>query len=226
MKEQRIQTLAHLAEKMVSESVISIFEKSDDGTSKILGYKALLNDLEDEINDSILNQLQLGVVGEGNPRAVLVNAQLTQDFRCVGDCAVSIALLGKELSALRPVEGIPGVALLADMTMQMLSNAVSSFVEIEGERARSVPSLLAGHGQYSEDVVRNLVNFMLSRPQFMEQTLCLIRVCRNLERVAELAVAIAEKVIFMSEVPAWKQTQRSRRGLLVHDINAESVGGK
>ncbi len=189
----------------------------------MLGYDALLNDLEIEINDTILDQLQLGIVGKDNPRTILVSAQTSQDFACVGDCAVSMAMQGKELSAMPDVDKVPDMVILADMTMQMMSSAVMSFIENNSERARSVTLLLNGHDQYCEGVVRELVSHMPNRS--MEQTISLIRICRNLERVAELAVTISEKVIFMSHVPAWKRAPQVESQSLIHNINAECVGG-
>ena len=64
--------------------------------------------------------------------------------------------------------------------------------------------------EMNKRVVRDLVEAIRKDPAHLDQSLELIRVSRNLERVADLSTNIAEEVIFMAEATVVKHRFRDR----------------
>ena len=69
----------------------------------------------------------------------------------------------------------------------------------------------AGIDGLNKQVVGELVTIMSQNPESIEQALELIRVSRNLERVADLATNIAEDVIFAAEAQVVKHRLPDRQ---------------
>ena len=115
----------------------------------------------------------------------------------MGDLSVSIAQSAIALMrepVIRPLIDIPHIAGLAQ---GMVRKALDAFVHRDPELARSVLA--------SDDAVDNmrtasyheLISFMESNPGQVSQSLYLLSVVRNLERIADHATNIAEDVLYL-----------------------------
>jgi phosphate transport system protein len=88
---------------------------------------------------------------------------------------------------------------MAATTQQMLRDAIDGFIHRDAKKAHIVLSNDDVIDNLNKKVVADLVDLMRNDPSTIEEALDLIRVSRNLERVADLTTNIAEQVIFMAE---------------------------
>jgi phosphate transport system protein len=107
---------------------------------------------------------------------------------------------------------------MAEQTRKMLRGALDAFVEGDVDRAEQV---LRGDDavdtQYGK-VLRDMMVFMQENHEGIAGAFCVMRVAKNIERVADHATNIAEEVIFMVQgedvrhgsVPRLRATTRSR----------------
>jgi phosphate transport system protein len=153
---------------------------------------------EMEIDALVLRILALRQPVAYDLRVLAAALRLDTDLERIGDEAVNIAKraeedYGMEAKALASVS----LKMMALGTQQMLRDALDAFVEGDGERAEQV--LRADDGidaQYGR-ALRDMMGFMQENPAGIAGAFCVIRVAKNIERVADHATNIAEQVIFM-----------------------------
>ncbi|HXF99874.1 MAG TPA: PhoU domain-containing protein, partial [Bacteroidota bacterium] len=88
---------------------------------------------------------------------------------------------------------------MAEITKTMLRDAIDGFIQMNTDLARKVLNSDDMIDELNRKVVDELVEVMQKNPETITEALELIRISRNLERVADLATNIAEEVIFMAE---------------------------
>ena len=88
---------------------------------------------------------------------------------------------------------------MAELAGKMLKNSIDSFVNEDPVLAKSVCEMDNEVDNLRDQILRELITFMVSDPATIERSIHLIRISRNLERIADLSTNICEDVIFMVE---------------------------
>jgi phosphate transport system protein len=86
---------------------------------------------------------------------------------------------------------------MAEEVSKMLEDSLKSFVNEDAALAKSVCERDDIIDDYRDQIVRELITYMVSDPSTIERALHLIRISGNLERIADLTTNICEDVIFM-----------------------------
>ena len=189
--------MSALVESAVYRSVQGVVEKNEELAQQVLRNEGRINQLEIEIDDMAISLLALQAPLAADLRLVTAAIKINNDLERMGDLSVSIAQSALALirePLIRPLIDIPHIAGLAQ---GMVRKALDAFVSRDAELARSVLA--------SDDAVDNmrtasyheLVSFMEKNPQEIPQSLYLLSVIRNLERIADHATNIAEDVLFL-----------------------------
>ncbi|RYZ68265.1 MAG: hypothetical protein EOP09_09740 [Proteobacteria bacterium] len=79
----------------------------------------------------------------------------------------------------------------------MVKEALDSFVQRDLTIANDVLDRDDAEDAMKSQIFRELLTYMMADPQKIEQSLNLILIARNLERIADHATNIAEDVIFV-----------------------------
>jgi phosphate transport system protein len=193
----RLLEMSALVESAVYRSVQGVVEKNEELAQQVLRNEGRINQLEIEIDDMAISLLALQAPMAADLRLVTAAIKINNDLERMGDLSVSIAQSALALikePLIRPLIDIPHIAGLAQ---GMVRKALDAFVNRDAELARSVLA--------SDDAVDNmrtasyheLVSFMEKNPQEIPQSLYLLSVIRNLERIADHATNIAEDVLFL-----------------------------
>ena len=98
-----------------------------------------------------------------------------------------------------PVKPFVDMPKMAQVTKAMLRDSIDAFIHADSAKARAVLISDDTIDDLNRKIVAELVALMRADPVLIEQALDLIRVSRNLERVADLSTNIAEEVVFVAE---------------------------
>ncbi|MBC5823818.1 MAG: phosphate transport system regulatory protein PhoU, partial [Candidatus Eremiobacteraeota bacterium] len=132
----------------------------------------------------------------------------------IGDHACDIAQITKNVSgepALQPLVDIPQMARKA---REMLRESLDAFSQRDASIAHSVPAKDDEVDLLYRSVFKELIEFMAKEPKAINRGSNLILVILYLERIADHATNICERVVYMVE-GAPKKLKRS-----VVDFNA------
>jgi len=122
---------------------------------------------------------------------------LANELERMADYAQGISkinvMMGDE-PLLKPLVDIPR---MAELGIAMTRDALDAFVSGDAERARRIAQSDDQVDQLYEQVYRELLVFMFNDPQTIQRATWLLWIAHNLERIADRATNICERVIFM-----------------------------
>ena len=189
---------ASLAENMVKKSVQGLVERNKEVLEKVINeYEPKMNELEIETDEFCINLIALHQPEATNLRTILMVLKMNNDLERIGDLAVNISESALFLIERPPVKPLIDIPRMAEETINMLKDAVDSFINKDVNMAKSVCERDEIVDNLRDQIFRELITYMSSDPSTIERSIHLIRISRSLERIADLATNISEDVIFM-----------------------------
>jgi phosphate transport system protein len=194
---ERLLKMAAMVEEAIRDSVQSLVKRDSNLAQKIIEGEDRINKMEIAIDEMCLKLLALRQPMAADLRFITSAMKITTDLERMGDQAVNISERAIALSLepqLKPYIDLPR---MAEITQSMVKDVLNSFVNRDSKLARSVcerDDLVDG---LNEQVMRELLTYMISDMKTISRAAHLMIVARCLERIADHATNIAEDVIFM-----------------------------
>jgi phosphate transport system protein len=202
--EEELQELRHLllemgglVEKQIADAMRALIERDDQFARLIIERDKTVNRMDVQIDDVCLRLLALHQPAARDLRLITTALKITTDLERAGDMAENICERAIELCRepqLKPLIDIPRMAAIAQ---GMLRQALDAFVREDAELALQVCHQDDSVDQLTDQLLRELLTFMLEDPHTISRALRLIFISKYLERLADHATNIAEMVIFM-----------------------------
>lgn len=194
---EKLFIMASLVESMLEKSVNSLVNKDEELAREVINKdEAKANDLEIEIEDSGIKLIALYQPEASFLRVVIAMIKINNDLERIGDHAVNIAERALFLIPRPLVKPLIDLPRMGKTTREMLKGSLDSFARKDVNLAISVCKEDKEVDSLRDQIVRELITYMISDPSTIERSIELISIARNLERVADLATNIAEDVVF------------------------------
>jgi phosphate transport system protein len=195
---QKLLTMAGHAETAVQRAVKALVDRDEKLGRKVKEDDTVLDRLEIEIDDLAINLLAKAPLAT-DLRFITVAMKISHDLERVGDEATTISRRALELNEepqLKPYVDIPRMAQLG---LEMLKEAMESFVQQTPERARALIPRDKEVDNLNRQLHRELASFMVETPNTITRCLHLMVISKSLERIADHATNIAEEVVYLWE---------------------------
>jgi phosphate transport system protein len=192
--------MGSIAEIAIERAIESISKRNKSIAEQVIRDDAEINAFELKIEQAIIDLLALQQPVATDLRFILAASKINNDLERIGDHAVnlaesSLALLGMPAS----LPSMNDIEQMTQVTKRMLSDALDSFIHLDTSLAEAVLQMDDTADTLNRTIAQEMMLMMKSKPASVEQALELIRVSRNLERVADLATNIAEEVVFIAQ---------------------------
>jgi phosphate transport system protein len=191
---------AALAEHMIDKSIGGLLNKNRAWLIEVIEKD------EPKVNDTeiMLDELCTRMIAQYQPKAkdlrtILMALKMSNDLERVADHAVNIsesALFLIERPQVKPLIDTPK---MAEESVKMLKDSISSYINEDPVLARNVCERDSIVDELADNILRELIAIMIAEPSTIERSLHLLKIARNLERIADLSTNICEDVIFMIE---------------------------
>ena len=195
---QTLLSMASQAESAVARSIRALVERDDVIARQVIDADNELDDLEIRIDDAAIHLLAKAPLAT-DLRLTAFAMKISQNLERIGDSAVTIARRSIDLGTepqLKPYVDIPRMCA---MSLEMLRDAITAFINREPERARAVVPRDADVDNLNRQLHRELASFMVERPATISRCLSLMTISKTLERIADHATNIAEEVVYLYE---------------------------
>jgi len=197
---EKILKMASIAEEMVKLSVKSIVEKKLDWAEKVINVlEPQVNELEIEIDNLAIETLALYSPQAKILRRIAMIIKMVKDLERVGDLSVNIAEFGRELIPQPDVKPYIDLPRMTDIALQMLDDAITAFINEDTNLGREICKRDDIVDQLNDQIIRELITYMLSDPKTINRAILIIRVSENVERIADQATNIGEYVVYIGE---------------------------
>jgi phosphate transport system protein len=191
---------ATLVEGMIDKSISGLLRKDSSMLSEVIEKdEPKANECEITIDELCTNMIAQYEPRAKDLRTILMTMKMNNDLERIGDHAVNIAECGLyliEQPSLKPLLDIPR---MADESVRMLKDAISSFINEDSELAKQVCERDHTVDELGQQILRELITFMGADAATIERSMRLLNIARNLERIGDLSTNISEDVIFMVE---------------------------
>jgi phosphate transport system protein len=196
---KRLLEMGSLVESGIYRSVQSIVEHDTLTAEHVLESESRIDRMQIEIDELATNLLALAQPVAKDLRLITAAMKINTELERMGDLAVNIA--GRTLSLhsktmVKPPVDIPHLASLVET---MVRNALDAFVRRDADLARLVLASDDAVDQLRDTIYDELIRFMERDLTVVRQSVDLMFVARNLERIADHATNIAEDVLFLVE---------------------------
>ncbi len=189
--------MAARCERIVRLATRAFLEASKSLTTEVKELDRLIDRDEIETDHLALKILALRQPVAHDLRLITTSLKLVTDLERIGDEAVNIAERAAEIEDESKRAPTPHLAEMADLTMQMLTDALDAFVNGETAQAERVRSADDAVDELYGRSLRETTEFIAQHPDRALEGVRVIRVAKYLERIADHATNVAEEVIFM-----------------------------
>ncbi len=204
---------ASLVEKMLENSIKGLVEKKKKLLNNIIKREEpQVNLTEIDIDEECISLIALYQPEAKDLRTILMILKINNDIERIGDLAVNIsesALFLIEKPDVKPLIDIPR---MADVTIKMLRDSMNAFINENSNLAKEVIKRDNIVDELQEQIIRELITFMMADPRTIERALHLIRISHNIERVADLSTNFCEDTIYIIEGKVIKHKKNKING--------------
>jgi phosphate transport system protein len=187
------------SEAILEKSLRSIWERDSQLAQQVAGDDLEIDRLDVEVDDKVLKALALQAPVAGDLREVVAIKMIANDLERIGDLARNLANSGTRLS-LHPSTPIDErLAQMAQDTQLVLRMALDAFSDSDADAARVVLDRDDAIDAAEDAVINAAMRALPGRPDEASETVDMILIAKNLERVGDHATNIAEDVILISE---------------------------
>jgi len=188
--------LSDTIELQVSLSMQAISDLDEVKAQRVIDADTDVDKAEIEMEEDCLKLLALHQPVANDLRQIIAVLKINSDLERIGDHAVIIAEEAVNLTKLHTVIIPDEIFELSTQAKMMLKKSLLAFVEQDLTVAKDVLLLGQNIRQLAEKIYRGQLELIKSNPEDTEQRLNILKVCRQLQRVADHATNIAEDIIF------------------------------
>jgi phosphate transport system protein len=194
---ENLLNMAAIVEEAIRNSVQSLVKRDSDLARKTFEVEDRINKLELAIDEMCLKLLALRQPMATDLRFITSAMKITTDLERMGDQAVNISERAISLNEEPQIKPYIDIPRMAEIAQTMVKDVLDAFVNRDPKLARSVCARDDVVDGLNDQVVRELLTYMLSDSKTITRSVHLMIVARCLERIADHATNIAEDVIFM-----------------------------
>lgn len=191
--------MASRAEEQVREALTAVKRRDAQAAYHSIERDREVDALELEIEERAINLLARRQPMASDLRTLISTLKISNDLERVGDHAVNIAQCARRLAEALPMPNLLELDRMADVSTEMLRDAIAAFIERDADLAREVCRRDDQVDRYNDSVFRVMLAEMSRHPNGIVAALQMMLVARNLERIADLATNLAEDVIYIVE---------------------------
>ncbi len=196
--EDEFQLLGRMVGDAIRGSVESLKRRDLAGARGIIRGDLEINRKRFEIEEQCFDLIALQQPTAVDLRTIGSILIMSTDLERMGDHAEGIAKITLMLEGKPLVKPLIDIPRMSEKVLSMLDRALLAFANRDAEAARNICSEDDEIDALHNQVYRELLLLMIGDPHIIEGATCLLWVSHNLERIADRATNIAERVVFVA----------------------------
>ncbi len=199
-------TLGGMVEQALRDAISALDQRDADIATRVIRGDRQINNTEVEIEEECLATLALHQPVAFDLRYLVAILKMCNDLERIGDLAVNVAEQARFLCSEEEISHVPyDLNAMASRAQLMLKNALDALVNVDTTLAESVRAA----DQQVDEIYREMFELveatMRENPHQLTQLIHYMQIGRQLERLADHAVNIAEDVLYLANGEFFKQ---------------------
>ncbi len=190
-------TLAEIVEKATLRAVDALKWRDLEESRQVIAGDDYIDQKRYEIEDRCIDLIATQQPMARDLRAIIALLHITVELERIGDYAEGIGKIGVMMGEEPPLKPLIDIPRMAEKATQMLRSSMDSLVSRDVVMANQVLQDDDEVDELYDQVYRELLTFMLQDPRTIQRATYLLWTAHDLERIADRATNIAERVIFL-----------------------------
>ncbi len=197
--QEEMMVMAEMVASAIERSIRALKERDAELARQIIADDLKVNDKRYAIEERCLEIIATQQPMASDLRTIISVLYIIVDLERMGDHAEGIAKLAILLADEPPLKPYIDIPRMAQVAIGMLRDAVEAFRGRDPQMARQVSDRDDEVDALYDQVYRELLTFMLQDPRTIQRATWLTWVSHNLERIADRATNICERVVYLVE---------------------------
>jgi len=187
-----------LVETQILDAAAALETRDEELAEQVRLRDKSVDRLEEQINDEAARLIALRSPTATDLRIALSVIKISGSLERVGDYSKNIAKRTKVLLAMPTINGsTSAIRRMAQTVEAMLKDALDSYIQRDAVLAADVRARDIEVDQMYNALFREFLTYMMEDPRNITACMHLHFIAKNMERMGDLATAIAEQVIYL-----------------------------
>ena len=195
--EDDVLTMGSMVAKAIDRAIEALKKRDLTLAHQIIADDAQVNKQRFSIEDKCVGLIATQQPVASDLRIIVAVLNIITELERIGDYADGIAKIVIMIGDEPPLKPLIDIPRMGEITIDMINKSIQSFSARDVELAMRVVSLDGIIDGLYDQVFRELLTFMMVDPKTTNRATRLIWVAHNLERAADRATNICERVVFM-----------------------------
>lgn len=191
--------LGDLVCQAVAQAIEAVERGDVDAARNVIDNDVRIDQVEVEIEEQCLQTLALDQPVASDLRYLVATLKLNNDLERIGDLAVNIAEAAIKLAGMGQGGETYDMQSMGRSVRRMVDNALDALINVDPQLAQQVCQRDDQIDRIHRAMYRRVEQAIREDPEMVRRQILLLSVSRNLERMADHAVNIAEDVIYLAE---------------------------
>ena len=189
--------MGSMVEERIHKASEALKNQDVERAREVIETDSEIDDYEDKLDKKCVDLLALQQPVAKDLRQIIAISKIGTDLERVADLAQNIARIGEELAPVEFIKPLVDIPKMSQVVQEMVRGSLDAFVNQDVELAKEVARRDEEVNQLDDQILRELLTYMMEEPQAIKQGNRLMFVSRHLERVGDHATNVCEQVIYM-----------------------------
>lgn len=185
-------------EEAIHKAVKSLAEQDLDLADEVNKEDERIDDFETKIEEKCIRLIALQQPVAKDLRTIGMITKIITDLERIGDNACNIARITEKIGDEKLIKPLIDIPRMAELARKMVHQSLDAFVNVDADLARETAKTDEEVDILNDQIFRELLTIMMGNPKTINQSTYLLFVGRYLERIADHATNICERIIYMT----------------------------
>ena len=195
--EDDLLNLSSMVEKSILRSIDALKNRDLKLAEEIIFQDNYIDEKTTQIEEKCIHLIATQQPIATDLRKIVVFLLISNELERIGDYAEGISKISIAMGNEPPLKPLIDIPIMAEKTSSMLKNSIDSLVNRDIVTATSIMSADDEIDDLYKKVYKDLLRFMLEDSKTIQRATYLLWVAHDLERTADRATNIAERVIYL-----------------------------
>jgi phosphate transport system protein len=195
--EQDVLDMGRLVDRAIDLSVDALAKRDIHLSRRVIREDDAINQAQHDIEEHCLVLIATQQPLASDLRVIFAVASIATELERMADHAKGIGQIGVMMGPREPLKPLVDIPRMATKSRWLLERELAAFVNRDVELARSLGDEDDEVDRLYDQVFRELLIFMMEDPRTITRATYLLWVAHNLERIADRAINIGERVVFL-----------------------------
>jgi phosphate transport system protein len=195
--QQEVVSLAEVVDKAIIRAVDALKRRDLEESQQVIHEDDYIDQKRYEVEERCIDLIATQQPMARDLRTIIALLHISVELERIGDYAEGISKISLMMGEEPPLKPLIDIPRMADKATQMLRDSMDSLVSRDVVKANQVLQDDDEVDGLYDQVYRELLVIMIQDPQTIEKATYLLWTAHDLERIADRATNIAERVIFL-----------------------------